>query len=81
MEPDIALPRPPCFSLSHCLRANSIATAVTLGVVSGGESRFYDITSLQIGKSAGTVAAANIAIGYSESATCDVSNISITVTP
>jgi hypothetical protein len=50
-------------------------------VVSGGESRFYDITSLQIGKSAGTVAAANIAIGYSESATCDVSNISITVTP
>jgi hypothetical protein len=46
-----------------------------------GKRRFYDITSLQIGKSAGTVAAANIAIGYSESATCDVSNISITVTP
>jgi uncharacterized phage protein gp47/JayE len=58
-----------------------IYSPANLGVVSGGESRFYDITSLQIGKSTGTVAAANIAIGYSESATCDVSNIHITVMP
>ncbi|MBU9819911.1 hypothetical protein J1782_08425 [Rahnella sp. BCC 1045] len=57
-----------------------VYSPANLGVVSGGESRFYDITSLQIGKSAGTVAAANITIGYSESATCDVSNINITVT-
>lgn len=57
-----------------------VYSPANLGVVSGGESRYYDITSLQIGKSAGTVAAANITIGYSESATCDVSNINITVT-
>ncbi|WP_447867175.1 baseplate J/gp47 family protein [Rahnella bonaserana] len=57
-----------------------VYSPANLGVVSGGESRYYDITSLQIGKSVGTVAAANITIGYSESATCDVSNINITVT-
>lgn len=57
-----------------------VYSPANLGVVSGGESRYYDIISLQIGKSAGTVAAANITIGYSESATCDVSNINITVT-
>lgn len=57
-----------------------VYSPANLGVVSGGESRYYDITSLQIGKSAATVAAANITIGYSESATCDVSNIDITVT-
>ena len=57
-----------------------VYSPANLGVVSGGESRYYDITNLQIGKSAGVVAAANIIIGYSESATCDVNNISITVT-
>lgn len=57
-----------------------VYSPANLGVVSGGESRYYDITSLHIGKSAGTVAAANITIGYSESGTCDVSNINITVT-
>lgn len=57
-----------------------VYSPANLGVVSGGESRYYDITSLQIGKSAGVVAAANITIGYSESATCDVNNINITVT-
>ncbi|WP_208951180.1 baseplate J/gp47 family protein [Rahnella sp. ChDrAdgB13] len=57
-----------------------VYSPANLDVVSGGESRYYDITSLQIGKSAATVAAANITIGYSESATCDVSNIDITVT-
>jgi len=56
-----------------------VYSPANLGVVSGGESRYYDITSLQIGKSAGAVAAANITIGYSESATCDVNNINITV--
>jgi len=57
-----------------------VYSPANLGVVSGGESRYYDITSLQIGKSAATVAAGNITIGYSESATCDVDNINITVT-
>lgn len=52
-----------------------------LGVVSGGNARYYDINSLQIGKSAGAVAASNIVIAYNESATCSAANISITVSP
>lgn len=52
-----------------------------LGVVSGGNSRYYDINSLQIGKSAGAVSASNIIIAYNESATCNTANISITVSP
>lgn len=49
-----------------------------LGVVSGGNARYYDINSLQIGKSAGVVSASNIVIAYNESATCSAANISIT---
>lgn len=52
-----------------------------LGVVSGGNARYYDINSLQIGKSAGVVSASNIVIAYNESATCSTANISITVSP
>lgn len=52
-----------------------------LGVVSGGNARYYDINSLQIGKSAGSMSASNIVIAYNESATCSVANISITVSP
>lgn len=52
-----------------------------LGVVSGGNARYYDINSLQIGKSAGAVSASNIVIAYNESATCGTANISITVSP
>lgn len=49
-----------------------------LGVVSGGNARYYDINSLQIGKSASAASASNIVIAYNESATCSTSNISIT---
>lgn len=52
-----------------------------IGVVSGGNARYYDINSLQIGKSAGAVSASNIVIAYNESATCSTANISITVSP
>lgn len=52
-----------------------------LGVVSGGNARYYDINSLQIGKLASAVSASNIIIAYNESATCSVANISITVSP
>jgi len=52
-----------------------------LGVVSGGNARYYDINSLQIGKSAGATSASNIIIAYNESAICSVANISITVSP
>ncbi|MGP2413865.1 baseplate J/gp47 family protein [Pantoea ananatis] len=49
------------------------------GVVSGGESRYYDISSLQIGRSAAAVAPANIVTAYNEAVTCSVANISVTV--
>ncbi|EHS7019691.1 hypothetical protein HmCmsJML134_00099 [Escherichia coli] len=57
-----------------------IYSPANLGVVSGGNAKYYDITELLIGKSAGGVAAANITIAYDESASCSTDNILITVT-
>lgn len=51
-----------------------------LGVVSGGNSKYYDINALAIGKSAETLAAANINIAFNESASCSTANIALTVT-
>ena len=56
-----------------------VYSPANLGVTSGGESRYYDINSLQIGRSAGSVAAANIVTAYNEAVTCSVDNITITV--
>ncbi|MNB62548.1 hypothetical protein D3C81_47630 [compost metagenome] len=56
-----------------------IYSPANLGVVSGGNARYYDITDLLIGKSAGTVAAANVSIAYSESASCTTANVSLAV--
>jgi uncharacterized phage protein gp47/JayE len=50
-----------------------------LGVVSGGNARYYDINDLKVGTSASSVAAANVNIGYDQAASCSVDNISITV--
>ena len=58
-----------------------VYSPANLGVVSGGESRYYDITSLLIGKNTGSLSASNITIVFDESATCDVANINITVSP
>ncbi|MFZ5100460.1 baseplate J/gp47 family protein [Enterobacter roggenkampii] len=55
-----------------------IYSPANLGVVSGN-AKYYDITELLIGKSAGSVAAANITIAYDESASCSTSNVLITV--
>lgn len=57
-----------------------IYSPANLGVVSGGSARYYDIQELLIGKSAETVAAANINIAYNESASCKPENIVLTVT-
>ncbi|ESN50406.1 baseplate J/gp47 family protein [Enterobacter sp. MGH 16] len=57
-----------------------IYSPANLGVVSGGNARYYDIQELLIGKSAGSVAAANIIIAYDESASCKPENIVLTVT-
>lgn len=56
-----------------------IYSPANLGVVSGGNAKYYDITELLIGKSAGSVAAANITIAYDESASCSTDNVLITV--
>ncbi|WP_316425707.1 baseplate J/gp47 family protein [Klebsiella oxytoca] len=56
-----------------------IYSPANLGVVSGGNARYYDIMELIIGKSAATAAAANVVIAYDESVSCSVDNIAITV--
>ncbi|ECT3794060.1 hypothetical protein D3769_19395 [Salmonella enterica subsp. enterica serovar Schwarzengrund] len=56
-----------------------IYSPANLGVVSGGNARYYDIQELLIGKSPETAAAANINIAYDESASCKPENIIITV--
>ena len=57
-----------------------VYSPANLGVVSGGNSKFYDILTLSIGTSAGSVAAANVNLIYSQAASCSVDNISIVVT-
>lgn len=58
-----------------------VYSPANLGVVSGGNARYYDISELTIGKSAGTVAPANIHLAYDEAASCDTGHIIITVEP
>lgn len=56
-----------------------VYSPANLGVVSGGNARYYDITELLIGTSAGSVAAANVVIAFDQSASCAVSNINLVV--
>ena len=58
-----------------------IYSPANLGVMSGGDSKYYDINSLKIGKSATTVAASNIDILFNEVAHSNITNIKITPTP
>lgn len=57
-----------------------IYSPANLGVVSGGNAKYYDINALTIGKSAGSQAASNIVIAFNESASCSTANIALTVT-
>lgn len=70
---------------SLAIGANVVISRVyspaNLGVVSGGNSRYYDITELLIGTSADTVAAANVVIAFDHSASCSIENIHLEVTP
>jgi len=50
-----------------------------IGVVSGGSSRYYDITDLRIGRSSGSMVRDNINIAFDESASSTTGNIAITV--
>ncbi|MCF6709479.1 baseplate J/gp47 family protein [Raoultella ornithinolytica] len=58
-----------------------VYSPANLGVVSGGNARYYDIIELLIGRSSGGVAAANVVVAYDESASCSVDNIALVVTP
>ncbi|QUG75957.1 hypothetical protein GKQ23_13555 [Erwinia sp. E602] len=57
-----------------------VYSPANLGVVSGGNARYYDIMELSIGTASGSVAAANVPIAYDHSASCSVDNILLTVT-
>ncbi|HBV4138910.1 TPA: hypothetical protein MDW69_002701 [Klebsiella quasipneumoniae] len=57
-----------------------VYSPANLGVVSGGNARYYDIMELLIGRSAESVAAANVTVVYDEAVSCSVENIEITVT-
>lgn len=58
-----------------------VYSPANLGVVSGGNARYYDIMELLIGRSADDVAAANVVVAYDESISCRVDNIELVVTP
>lgn len=58
-----------------------VYSPANLGVVSGGNARYYDIMDLLIGRSSDDVAAANVVVAYDESASCSVDNIVLVVTP
>jgi hypothetical protein len=57
-----------------------VYSPANLGVVSGGNARYYDITELLIGKSVSSLAAANISVAFDQSASCDINNIELVVT-
>lgn len=56
-----------------------IYSPANLGVVSGGNSRYYDITELLIGTSSAGVTATNIVIAFDHSASCRVADINLEV--
>ncbi|MFM0823559.1 baseplate J/gp47 family protein [Klebsiella oxytoca] len=67
-------------SIGDSVLLSRIYSPANLGVVSGGNARYYDIMELMIGKSAASVAATNVVTAYDESVSCSVENIAITVT-
>lgn len=56
-----------------------VYSPANLGVVSGGNARYYDITELLIGTSSAGVAATNIVIAFDHSASCRVADINLEV--
>lgn len=56
-----------------------VYSPANLGVVSGGNARYYDITELLIGKSENSLAASNVVIAFDESASCSISNVDLVV--
>lgn len=67
-------------SIGDDVLLSRVYSPANLGVVSGGNARYYDITELLIGKYAFALSANNIVIAYDESASCSAANISVVVT-
>lgn len=65
--------------IGNSVLLSRIYSPANLGVVSGGNARYYDIQELTIGKSPGALSSSNIDIRYNESASCTPENIVITV--
>ncbi|QZN96398.1 baseplate J/gp47 family protein [Symbiopectobacterium purcellii] len=58
-----------------------VYSPANLGVVSGGDARYYDIIELKLGRTSGSVAPTNVVTAYDESPISSADNISITVAP
>ena len=67
-------------SIGDDVLLSRVYSPANLGVVSGGDARFYDITELKLGRTAAGVAAANVVTAYDESPTNSADNTVITVT-
>lgn len=67
-------------SIGDDVLLSRVYSPANLDATRGGNSRYYDVMSLEIGRSADNVFASNIAIAFNETALCAVENIRITVT-
>lgn len=66
-------------SIGASVLLSRVYSPANLGVVSGGNARYYDITELLIGTSPAGVTAANVVIAFDHSASCTVENINLEV--
>ncbi|EIV2971412.1 baseplate J/gp47 family protein [Cronobacter sakazakii] len=67
-------------SIGDDVLLSRVYSPANLGVVSGGNARYYDITALTLGRTTATLAAANINIAYDEAAYCSPDNIILVAT-
>ncbi|ELY5849731.1 baseplate J/gp47 family protein [Cronobacter turicensis] len=67
-------------SIGDDVLLSRVYSPANLGVVSGGNARYYDIAALTLGRTTNTLAAANIDIAYDEAAYCTPDNITIVAT-
>ncbi|EOI5797425.1 baseplate J/gp47 family protein [Cronobacter dublinensis] len=67
-------------SIGDDVLLSRVYSPANLGVVSGGNARYYDIISLMLGRTSDTLATMNIDIAYDEAAYCTPDNITLVVT-
>lgn len=66
-------------SIGENLLLSRLYSPANLGVLSGGNARYYDITEMLIGTSSDSLSAKNVAIAYDQDVTCVPENVTITV--